>query len=200
MIAICCVLTWVSLASGQASEKGVVSEVYFSPIDQVADKLIAQIDREKESIHIAVYCLMHAGIAKALKEAHSRGVDVQVILDPFSIKVRSPIAKMVEKGIPVFVWNPDVSPQTGQQKRKKPLMHDKFCVFGNRSVWTGSFNFTREGALSNRENVVILQGADVAKRYLEEFAEIKRAGCCSYQAYQLEKEDRSQEVSREGKL
>ena len=185
--------------SATASEKGVVSEIYFSPIDGVAEKLIARIEKERETIRVAAYCLMHAGIAKALKGAHARGVDVEVILDPYSIKVRSPIAKMVEVGIPVFVWNPALAPHLAQKGKKKPLMHDKFCVFGNHSVWTGSFNFTREGTLANRENVVILQGTDVAKRYLEEFAKIKKEGCSPYQIYMDKvKNDPSGELNLKG--
>lgn len=170
-----------------ALEKGAVSEVYFSPQDGVADRLIARINAEKQSIKVAVYCLMHTGIAKALKAAHARGVDVEVILDPYSIKSRSPVMKMVEKGIPVYVWNPKQIGNHAKQK-KKPLMHDKFCVFGDHTVWTGSFNFTREGALANRENVVVMEGADIAKSYLIEFAAIKAAGCSTYQGFMSERQ------------
>ncbi|MBS0652421.1 MAG: hypothetical protein JSR39_02715 [Verrucomicrobia bacterium] len=168
-------------------EKGAVSEVYFSPQDGVADRLIARINAEKQSIKVAVYCLMHTGIAKALKAAHARGVDVEVILDPYSIKSRSPVMKMVEKGIPVYVWNPKQIVNHAKQK-KKPLMHDKFCVFGDHTVWTGSFNFTREGALANRENVVVMEGVDIAKSYLIEFAAIKDAGCSTYQDFISERQ------------
>ncbi len=153
-------------------------EVFFSPHDGVAERLVALINEEDQSIKAAVYCLMHAGIAKALNAAVERGVDVELIVDPFSIKTRSPIAKMVEKGVPVFVWNPPY-----QKQGKKSLMHDKFCVFGDHTVWTGSFNFTREGNLSNRENVVLLSGPKIAKKYLTEFNTIKVAGCCAYSAF-----------------
>ncbi len=166
-----------------ASEKGAVSAVYFSPQDGVADRLIASINGEKKSIKVAVYCLMHAGIAKALKAAHARGVDVEVILDPYSIKSRSPVMKMVERGIPVYVWSPEESGSKHKLKKCKPLMHDKFCVFGDHTVWTGSFNFTREATQANRENVVVMEGFDIAKSYLSEFAEIKKAGCCTYQTF-----------------
>lgn len=164
------------------AEKGAVSAVYFSPQDGIADRLIAHINAEKESIKVAVYCLMHTGIAKALKAAYARGVDVEVILDPYSIKSRSPVLKMVEQGVPVYVWSPTQSANGNKHKKRKPLMHDKFCVFGDHTVWTGSFNFTREGTLANRENVVVMEGVDIAKSYLSEFAAIKEAGCYTYQS------------------
>lgn len=95
--------------------------------------------------------------------------------------------KMVEKGIPVYVWDPKQIVNNTKHK-KKPLMHDKFCVFGNHTVWTGSFNFTREGTLANRENVVVMEGADIAKSYLIEFAAIKEAGCSTYQKFISERQ------------
>lgn len=170
-----------------ALEKAAVSEVYFSPEDGVADRLISRINEERESIRVAVYCLMHTGIAKALKSAFARGVDIEVIVDPYSIKSRSPIMRMVEKGIPVYVWNPKQIVNSNKNK-KKPLMHDKFCVFGDHTVWTGSFNFTREGTFANRENVVVMEGADIAKSYLCEFTAIKEAGCSTYQTFMSERQ------------
>ncbi len=187
--AVLCMIAVLSLNSVpvphvlNASEKGVVSAVYFSPQDGLADRLITHINEEKESIKVAVYCLMHAGIAKALKAAYMRGIDVEVILDSYSIKSRSPVLKLVEQGIPVYVWSPTPSTNGNKSKKRKPLMHDKFCVFGDHTVWTGSFNFTREGSLVNRENVVVMEGFDIAKSYLSEFAAIKKAGCSTYQAF-----------------
>lgn len=161
-----------------SQEKEVIT-VYFSPEEQVAEKLISLIDQEKESIRAAVYCLMHHGIARALIRAHERGVDVEVLVDSFSIKSRSPIKKMVAANIPVYVWNPPPS----KYKKRGSLMHDKFCVLGHEKVWTGSFNFTREAAVNNRENVVLLQDPSIANRYLEEFNHLKEISSVPYQTY-----------------
>jgi phosphatidylserine/phosphatidylglycerophosphate/cardiolipin synthase-like enzyme len=170
-------------------EKGPVSQcqVLFSPDDKVAEALITMIKREDKSIKAAIYALMHRDIAKALIDAQKRGVRVEVIVDPFSVKSRSPLKKMVAANLPLFVWNPPVQERVTAKgrkiKRKLPLMHDKFCIFGDRKVWTGSFNFTFEAATSNRENVIILENTGVAARYLEEFEKIKRAGCVSLAEY-----------------
>lgn len=164
-------------------EKGSVVEIYFSPEDHVADHLISHIRNEQESIRIAVYCLMHTGIAKAISDAFDRGVDVELIIDPFSIKSRSPVARMVEKGIPIYVWHSVPGALEKNAQKNRALMHDKFCVFGSDCVWTGSFNFTRDAALNHRENVVILEGEDVASAYLNEFEAIKDQGCLPYSVY-----------------
>lgn len=146
-----------------------VPRVYFSPQDRLDRELIALIEREQESIQIAVYCFTHREIAAALQQAKKRGVVVELVVDPFSLKARSPLALLAAEGVDLFVWEYP----TGKARERKPLMHDKFCVFGQGIVWTGSFNFTREGALKNRENAVVLQDESVCKRYREEFAKIR---------------------------
>ncbi len=162
-------------------------EVLFSPEDRVADKLIALINQEKKSIKAAVYCLMHRGIVAALIEAHKRGVSVEVIVDSYSLKSRSPVKKMGTENLSVFVWNPSeqvkVSKTGKKVKQRKSLMHDKFCILGESKVWTGSFNFTFEATQNNKENVIILENAEVAQRYISEFENLKKQGCVPLSEY-----------------
>jgi phosphatidylserine/phosphatidylglycerophosphate/cardiolipin synthase-like enzyme len=156
-------------------------QVLFSPRDQLAEKLISLIEKENTSIKVAIYNLMHRGIANALINAHKRGVEVVVVVDPYSVKSRSPLKKMQEAGISLYVWNPPsiVSETKAGRKIKKrpPLMHDKFCILGKSLVWTGSFNFTYQATTENRENALILEGSEVAARYMEEFENLKQGGC-----------------------
>src|SRR6185295_6338320 len=81
--------------------------VYFSPEDQLDKRLIEQIEKETKSIHICIYTFTHRHIANALAEAKKRGVEVEVIVDRFSVKFKSSLEKLVEAGIPVFVWDPN---------------------------------------------------------------------------------------------
>lgn len=165
-------------------------EILFSPQDHVADELISLINKEKKSVKAAVFCLMHRGIAKAMIDAHNRGVAIEIIVDPFSVKNHSPLAKMAAANLPIYVWYPPPSAKprkAGKNKNRKPLMHDKFCVLGNKRVWTGSFNFTFEAATRNRENVIVLENESVAGLYLEEFERLKEEGCMVYAEYMAQK-------------
>ncbi len=152
-------------------------QVFFSPKDQVARRLISLIEKEQKSIRVAVYCITHRGIAEALVQAKKRGVDVEVIVDPFSVKNRLPVDRIARCGIPVFVWESQVN------KKKKALMHDKFCVFGAKGVWTGSFNFTYNADLENCENALFFEDAEIAKRYLDQFKIIKYKNSRPYEEY-----------------
>lgn len=49
------------------------------------------------------------------------------------------------------------------------LMHNKFCVFDNRFVWTGSWNPTNK---NHYDNVIILYSGYLAKNYKQEFNEL----------------------------
>lgn len=142
--------------------------VYFSSQDHLGDKLNDLIAKENRSIRIAIYGFFHREIADALIKAKKRGVDIEIIVDPFSVKKRSPLKRMARAGIPIYVW--DAPPG---QNGKSPLMHNKFSVFGDRVVWTGSFNFTFEADRFHSENAVVIASDIAASRYLEEYQKIK---------------------------
>ncbi|MFS8563731.1 MAG: phospholipase D-like domain-containing protein [Rhabdochlamydiaceae bacterium] len=110
--------------------------------------------------------------------AKKRGVDVQVIVDKYSVKVRSSLAKMVDAGIFVSVWDPGKG-----KKDKQALMHNKFCVFGSEAVWTGSFNFTYRASRLHQENVVVLRNKEIAAEFKKQFNNIKLRGCLPFSSY-----------------
>jgi phosphatidylserine/phosphatidylglycerophosphate/cardiolipin synthase-like enzyme len=155
-------------------------KLYFSPQDHLADQLISYIDKEQKSLHVAVYCFTHRGITEALVRAKKRGVEIEVIVDPFSVKARSPVVRMAGSGIPIYVWDPGFDPA---KRKKAPIMHDKFCVFGGKSVWTGSFNFTYEADTVNRENALYIEDLEYAKKFLDQFRSMKNRGCSRYEEY-----------------
>lgn len=164
------------------------SKVYFSPKDDVASRLISRIDNEKKQILVAVYCLTHRGVADALVKAKKRGVVVDVIVDPFSLKSRIAVLKLKQGGVTVSVWDPDlIVPKEGgklsRQSNRRPLMHDKFCVFGDSVVWTGSFNFTYDATRFHRENVIVIDDSEIAAQFQKQFFDIKSQGTRVYSDY-----------------
>lgn len=178
MIKVLLLCFWVVF--GHAAQVGDYATVYFSPDDHVEKRLIGFIEQEKQSIQVAIYCMTHRGVANALIEAKKRGVDVEVIVDRFSVKINSPVRKMVEAGIPLYVWDPDAG---NRKKAHRPLMHNKFCVFGEEVVWTGSFNFTYEASRMHQENALVLRDALIASAYKNQFNNIKLRSCVPFHLF-----------------
>ena len=56
------------------------------------------------------------------------------------------------------------------KRKSSGLMHNKFCVFDRKIVWTGSFNPTKAKSL---DSVIVINSSWLAKNYLEEFEELK---------------------------
>jgi phosphatidylserine/phosphatidylglycerophosphate/cardiolipin synthase-like enzyme len=52
-------------------------------------------------------------------------------------------------------------------------MHNKFCVFDEKVVLTGSLNPTKNGFFKNNNNILIINSSCVAKEYLSEYWELK---------------------------
>ena len=167
------------LYASPQEEKSTV-RLYFSPQDHLAERLIDYIDQEETSIQVAIYSLTHRAISEALVRAKTRGVEVELIIDPSSVKARSPLVRMAAAGIPIYVWDPQLE---SVKRKKAPLMHHKFCVFGRKSVWTGSFNFTYEADTMNCENALYLEEAAYAKPFLERFRSMKYKSCSPYEEY-----------------
>src|SRR5687767_6286896 len=62
-----------------ASEAGI--EVVFSPSGGCTEVLVKEIGNARKSLDVQAYSFTSAPIAKAVADAHARGVAVQVVLD-----------------------------------------------------------------------------------------------------------------------
>jgi len=160
-------------------------QAYFSPEDHLDQKLIELIDGEKKSIRAAIYCFTSRDISEALIRAKKRGVQLEVIADPFSFRPRCQIGKISRLGGKVFLFD---AKKVEGKKNQDVIMHHKFCLFGENQegkslVWTGSFNFTLSAAHYNRENAIILADPSIYERYSQEFERLKKISCKSYKEF-----------------
>jgi phosphatidylserine/phosphatidylglycerophosphate/cardiolipin synthase-like enzyme len=83
-----------------------------------------------------------APIAKALLDAHKRGVQVQVILDKSQRTEKYSSADfLANQGVPTLI------------DANHAIAHNKVIVIDGEIVLTGSFNFTKAAQEKNAENV-----------------------------------------------
>ena len=135
-------------------------EVLFSPNGGIRDKLISKINLSKKSVKIAIYGFTSGELAWALERAKNRGVDVRIVADRSqSAGKNSEISFLVSKLFPVKI-------RTG---KGRGIMHNKFAVFDEAEVVTGSYNWTRGAEDYNYENAVFIRDPEIVKRFLDEF-------------------------------
>jgi phosphatidylserine/phosphatidylglycerophosphate/cardiolipin synthase-like enzyme len=105
---------------------------------------------------VQAYSFTSAPIAKALVDAHKRGVKVQVILDKSQRTEKYSSADFVaHAGIPTYI------------DAKHAIAHNKIMVIDGYEILTGSFNFTKAAEVNNAENLLVIQDAPLAAKYAE---------------------------------
>lgn len=173
--------------------------VLFSPEDKPTKKLLELINNAQKKIHAAVYMITDKTIATALVKAKKdRGVDVQVITDKVTVDSNFGKGKLLrEQGIMVYVYSPQnkASSKISQKVNSNqkifnvaPLMHNKFALFDDKLVLTGSFNWTRSANQKNRENVIIIDEKEVIDKYQKEFLALKEK-CLAPETKKIVQED-----------
>ncbi len=62
---------------------------------------------------------------------------------------------------------------TATRRNSTALMHNKFCIFDRKIVWTGSYNPVKR---NSRDDVIIINSTLLAGNYLKEVEELKNNG------------------------
>jgi phosphatidylserine/phosphatidylglycerophosphate/cardiolipin synthase-like enzyme len=124
------------------------------------DRFLADaIDLARSQIDAAFYDLNLWSIRNGLIRAHQRGVQVRLVVERDALD-RPEIQELIAAGIPTV---PD---------ERESLMHNKFLVIDGAQVWTGSMNFTVNGAYRHLNNLVSIRSTRVAENYTVEFEEM----------------------------
>ncbi|GEM_PF-1018370 len=157
-------------------KKSSVTQVFFTPDDDVRSVLLDLIACEQKKIWVAAFLLTDAVIARALLDAQKGGVKVEVVVDRVCCKNKHGKVDMLCEGkVCPFVY-------CGKQpagSHASDIMHNKFVIFDKNIydfsiVWTGSFNFTHSARLRNQENVLVLNDQAIVERYKQQFELIKK--------------------------
>ena len=140
--------------------------VYFSEVgagethNSLEKRLVVRLGTATAKIDAALQQLNSTPIADALIAAHQRGIQVRVVTETDYMD-EAEIVRLQEVEIPVI-----------DDKDADGLMHHKFIVIDERYVWTGSYNTTYNGAYKNNNNVILIDSAQLAYNFTEEFREL----------------------------
>ena len=132
-------------------------------------ELLSLINSSKNSINIAAYGWDNIPkLNNALIKAKERGVKIKLVYDR-----TNDIDKYYYKGTPTLIKLADIS--VSDYVKDKPsftkfLMHNKFMIFDDNIVYTGSVNFSTTGLSGfNGNSIVIINSKEIANLYNTEF-------------------------------
>lgn len=149
-------MCYTAISFADKFEANATYRVCFTPGENCTQEIVDAINQSQTIIRVQAYSFTSAPIARALIDASKHGVHVEVILDKsqFRHNKYSSVKFLTHYGIPVWV---DDQPT---------IAHNKVMIIDNKTVITGSFNFTKAAQNSNTENVIIINDAALAKKYL----------------------------------
>lgn len=113
----------------------------------------------EHKVDMAAFDLDAEPIVDALIELHRRGAAVRVMIDVGNAGQAS-IDRLRLNGVAVATDS------------RTSFMHNKFIVIDERILWTGSLNYTSNGAYCNNNNAVRFDVPLLAENYTVEFEEM----------------------------
>jgi len=132
------------------------TQVCFSPRGGCTEAIVDQIDNSKSEILIQAYSFTAAPIAKALVNAHKRGIHVEIILDKSNKSKKYSAGDFTaHMGVATYIDS------------KHAISHNKIMIIDKETVITGSFNFTKAAEEKNAENLLIIKNKKLAEIYID---------------------------------
>ena len=138
-------------------------DTYFSPNGGATEAVVKEINLAKSEILVQAYSFTSKPIAKALVDAHKRGIKIEVVLDKSQRREKYTSADFVaHAGIPTYIDD------------KHAIAHNKIMILDRSTLITGSFNFTKAAEEKNAENLLVIKGnKPLVDRYIRNFEEHK---------------------------
>ena len=143
----------------QLAVDGTDLEVYFSPEDGTAVRLVDLVQAAQESVYFLAYSFTQDELAEALLERSQAGIDVAGVMEARQVESNtgSDYELFRDAGLDVRL---DGNPNH---------MHHKVLIIDRRIVVTGSYNFSRSAEERNDENTLVIHSPEFTAPFLEEF-------------------------------
>lgn len=134
-------------------------DVFFAPSPNIQKHLEDFISSAESSLDICIFDLDLENVINSIIKEEKKKVKVRIITDTDNIFLKE-LTPLKKAGITI------------KGDERKPFMHNKFVIVDKQKVWTGSFNFTKNGALKNDNNALILSSPQLAANYTAQFNEL----------------------------
>lgn len=128
------------------------TKVHFENIKEI---IINEINTTKCSIDIAVAWITEPSIIKSLIELLNDKITVRILSFDDKINSLENFKKLYYSGAEI--------------RLSKKLMHNKFCIIDNKTIISGSFNWTRKASFNNENITVIKEDNQLVLDFRKEF-------------------------------
>jgi phosphatidylserine/phosphatidylglycerophosphate/cardiolipin synthase-like enzyme len=136
-------------------------EALFSPQDGVADRLLGRLRAAKRSVHFMAFSYTADPIVDAMIAQSRAGLLVRGVVETQNATgSRAAYPRLRAAGVDVLLDG------------NCYIMHHKVIVIDERTVITGSYNFTASAERDNDENLVIVDDPALARAYIDEFERV----------------------------
>jgi phosphatidylserine/phosphatidylglycerophosphate/cardiolipin synthase-like enzyme len=140
-------------------------EVWFSPGDNVSQRIVNYLGEATESVYFCVLVFTRNEIGYAMRDAHQdRGAAVRGVFDT--------TGDQYSVWNTLLGWGADIHVDVGSG-----ILHHKYMLIDQEepgldpTVITGSYNWSNSAEQINDENIVVIHDRWIANQYLQEFAE-----------------------------
>lgn len=134
-------------------------------------RLLNAIDNSESSIDLALYGYREIPeITSALKRANARGVRIRYVYDSLYDTSRNyyPDNEKITK-----LASANKSDKSNSQTVSNKLMHNKFIIFDNKTLYTGSMNLSSTGTSGYDVNsIIVIESKEIADLFTKEFEQM----------------------------
>jgi len=139
-------------------------EVYFSPENNIEEKIIEEIKKARSYIYFACFFLTSENIARALVKQKIKRIEEKGIFESYNTSKNSTFYILSDFGIDV------------RKSNMAGFLHDKVFIIDGKTIMTGSYNPT-VSARKNYETFIILREERIAEIYKREWEKLWRWKC-----------------------
>ena len=138
-----------------------IQVVFTSEDPAIEQSIIPVVNSATKSIRFLAFSFTDYPLANAMIQRAQNGVDVAGVFEKVGSDTESAELKTLYCArVPV------------RRDGNGSFMHHKVIIVDERYVITGSLNFSTNAEESNDENVIIIDNADIAKLYLQDFQRV----------------------------
>ena len=158
-------------------------DVLFSPHPRRSSNhglhlLEKQLRAAKESIDMALFVFSAQQLTNVLREQIKRGIEIRLVADPgFASRPFSEVLDLLGVTLPDHTCKVEAANQPLEQAlqgvgsprlARGDKLHHKFTVIDNKTLITGSFNWSPSAAHTNDETLLVIHSPQLARHFKRE--------------------------------